>query len=278
MYLLYLDESGDPTAATDHFVVAGLAVHESGLAPLRRRVESILSKNLDAHLLGLEVHAQHINKGKGSWRKVPRPVRDGLLDDLLELMGDVEMAAEASAHLFGVVWSPGAVPSAQPLERAFEEVLLRFDRLVKTNKERGLVVCDKARYERVIQRVATKWRDEGTRFHRLSRLAEVPLFLDSGQSRLTQMADLVAYGIMQGYARGEPRYLTKLLPGFATDQDGTIHSLMHLTPGYQQCTCVACTSRQPRAEELVQDRLFSDAELGIPQRPPEAPPVDDETV
>lgn len=267
MYVLYLDESGDPTTAKDHFVVGGLAVHESGIARMRRNIEEILARHLSPELCQQEVHVQHIYKGKGVWRGVPMSVRAGLLADLFDFAGTIGHQ-QGAARLFAVVWSPGAVPSADPLERVFEEVLLRFHRLVgsedgegASDQQHGIVVCDKARYESLVQPLAMKWRDKGTRFSRLNRLAEVPLFVDSRHSRLTQLADLVVYAVLQCYARDDPDFMFRLIDGFEADVDGTLHGLLHLTPNHAACHCIACESRherRARRDVVEQGSLFGD--------------------
>jgi hypothetical protein len=64
-----------------------------------------------------------------------------------------------------------------------------------TGSDLGIVVADKARYESTLQPVVGQWRDIGTRFARLTRLVEVPLFVDSKAARLVQAADLVAHAV-----------------------------------------------------------------------------------
>ncbi len=67
----------------------------------------------------------------------------------------------------------------------------------------GLVIADKAKYEGVLQPIVQGWRTRGTRFGRLGRLAEVPLFIDSKATRLTQAADFVAHGVYRYYTAGD---------------------------------------------------------------------------
>src|SRR5207245_33720 len=92
--------------------------------------------------------------------------------------------------------------------------------------------------------IVQRWRDTGTRFARLSRLVEVPLFVDSRASRLVQCADVIAHAVYRAYAAGDDALLARLLPAFDND-GGRIHGLVHLRPRYraQDCRCAACSSR-----------------------------------
>ncbi len=86
MYLLYLDESGNPDDPADkHFVLGGIAVYE--------RQTFFLSQNLDAlqtkHFPGappVEFHASPIRSGKGFWRGIDAPVRRFVLQDIAQVI------------------------------------------------------------------------------------------------------------------------------------------------------------------------------------------------
>ncbi len=85
MYLLYLDESGNPDDPADkHFVLAGIAVFERVTHYLRREVEAVQHK----HFSGsppIDFHASHLRGGKGFWRNVAVATRDQILADLSAL-------------------------------------------------------------------------------------------------------------------------------------------------------------------------------------------------
>jgi hypothetical protein len=249
-YLLYVDESGDLADPQDHFVLGAIAVRDSEVRSLTRLIERDVARHLDEHLRGLELHAQHIRKGKGPWRSVPPNVKSGLLSDVASTLGG--FSAQQGCTLFGVVRAPLAVLSSEPLERCFEELLLRFSLMLRRVQESGrgemgLVIADKARYEDTLQPIVQAWQwTSGTRFGRLASLAEVPLFLDSRASRLTQAADLVAHGVYRRYAADDSSMFNRLLPGFDKSED-VIHGLVHLVPNYLTCGCPACRSRAGRA-------------------------------
>jgi hypothetical protein len=143
------------------------------------------------------------------------------------------------------VWSSPGLRDVDPIERCFEEMFLRFQSLLirDGSDQRGLVVADESRYESRLQPLVNDWRVSGTRLTRLSRIVEVPLFVDSGASRLIQAADLVAHAVYCSYARNDGSLLQPLLPGFDAD-DSRLHGLTHLTRTHHTCPCVACVNRR----------------------------------
>lgn len=244
-YLLYVDESGE-VGPKDHFVLGGVAVRASQVRSVTRLIEEAIGRRLDEHLRAIELHTQHIRKGKGPWRAIPPSVKDGLLADVSRALG--LFSAVQGCALFAVVRDPHAVPSSDSLERSFEELLLRFTLMLRRSdqgqsEEMGLVIADKARYEDTLQPLVQKWQwTSGTRFGRLARLAEVRLFIDSKASRLTQAADLVAHGVYRRYAANDTVIFDNLLPGFDSSE-GVVHGLVHLVRNYMRCDCPACASR-----------------------------------
>lgn len=245
MHLLYIDESGDLTNADAE--VAGLAVHESDVRQLARRVEDLLGRVLDPHLVHLEVHAQHIRKGKGPWRGVPNQVKAEIVSGIVDILAG---EADPSCQLFGVVRHPGAVPQADPIERMFEELLMRFDSYVRrrsssSKRELGLVVADEAKYAKYVQPMAANWQSgAGARSGKLRHLAEVPLFVDSKLSRLVQLADFVAHVLLLAYRDGDDLLFTDLQSRFQRRANGSLDGLVHLTPDVARCACWPCTDRR----------------------------------
>ncbi len=248
MILLYVDESGSPESPREHFVVAGVAVHEADLAKLRRQVTGILERHLDPHLRTVELHAAAILSGRGVWRSVPRATKENLLSDLCRVLANFRTATHRRFALFAVVKEPGSVPGADPMERTFEEVYLRFNgflgrRELPEGQELGLVVADEAKYENVLQPMVREWQELGTRVGRVRQIVEVPLFVDSRATQLLQLADLVAHATWRCYERGDSALLAHLLPAFDAS-DEVMHGLVHLTKAHRTCQCAPCTSRR----------------------------------
>jgi hypothetical protein len=250
LILLYVDESGNHEAADQHFVVGGVAVHEADLEALRGQVQALMSAHIVApHLQGLELHATAMRTGKGSWRSVPRTVRESLLRDIAGLLGSFTPPSGNRYALFAVVREQGAVPYADPVERTFEELYLRFNGFLQRRAPGGaqyfgLVVADEAKYEKVLQPMVTQWRELGTRIGRVRQVVEVPLFVDSRATRLLQLADFVAHAVYLLYERDQSD-LVELMQGAFDTTGGALHGLVHLTPYHLRCRCRACSTRRP---------------------------------
>jgi len=243
-----VDESGSHETTDEHFVVGGVAIHEADLEALRRRVQALVSIHLAPHLYGLELHASSMRKGRGGWRSVPRPVRESLLRDVARLLGSFSPPSGNRYALFAVVREEGAVPYANPMERTFEELYLRFNGFLQRRAPGGaqyfgLVVADEAKYEKVLQPMVSQWRELGTRVGPVRQVVEVPLFVDSKATRLIQLADLVAHSVYLLYERDDEELVT-LMQGAFDSTGGTLHGLVHLTPYHQLCRCRACSTRR----------------------------------
>jgi len=86
MYLLYLDESGNPDDPADkHFVIGGVAIFERVTFFLSQEVDQIQEKHFPG-LPPIEFHASHIRNGKGFWRNIDQPTRDFVLQDIAQVV------------------------------------------------------------------------------------------------------------------------------------------------------------------------------------------------
>lgn len=273
MLLLYIDESGTFDKDLEHSVVGGVAVHVADVEHFRHGIEEIVSAHLDEHNRSLELHANLMRSGSKEWRKIPQNVRRALLERLVTYLGSYRSPSGRPFGLLAVVRAPHAVPGVDPLERVFEELLFRFRSMLDRHSSVeeplfGVVVADEAKHEKVVQPLVLKWRQTGMRrrpwLGRLDRIVEVPLFVDSSTTRLLQAADIVAHSTYQHYERGDPSWLDPLLPAFDAGA-GVLHGLVHLCPGYRNCTCPACVSR------VARDRMRAAAlRLAKQRRTPEA--------
>lgn len=242
-----MDESGGPDAPDNYFVLGAIAISESDADALRLAVKLTIEKHLHAHLRGLEIHAKVIRTGEGPWRSIPAAVRLGLLDDLSALLHSFAQS-HPSFRLFAVAKSPHSLPDVDPVERCFEELLGRFQSMLMREQAAlgtrlGIVVADEAKYERTLQPVVTMWRDTGMRFARLSRIMEVPLFVDSKATRLLQMADLVSHATYRAYETRDDRFFNPMRPAFDS-VNGVVHGFVHLRRRWRECKCFACASRK----------------------------------
>ena len=125
MYLLYLDDSGNPDDPTDrHFVLAGCAIFERQTFHLSKQLDEIQTRHFPGQP-PVEFHASPIRSGKGFWRKVEQ----GTKSEILREIGEAIAAAPGLAIvLFGaVIQKTDYLYGEAAVRRAAEEVCRRFD-------------------------------------------------------------------------------------------------------------------------------------------------------
>jgi hypothetical protein len=248
LYLLYLDESGDENNPSDRFLVlGGIALFERQIFFLSQAIDAIQAKHFPG-VQPIEFHASEIRSGRGFWRTVPDGRRRAVLADLVSTVlaspdrGRVLYAAaiEKSVEL----WGDDAV------ERATEEICKRFDiRLVRShveekNPQRGLIVFSEGRFDRRARLWVRGFRGRGTKWGAINNLADIPYFASTKESRLLQVADLIAHAVWLLYERRDATVVGPMIRCF-DERDGVLHALVHVRPrGGGTCECPACSSRR----------------------------------
>lgn len=250
LYLLYVDESGRPEPSTTrHFVVAGLALHEEDCYPFTRSLHTLQRRWVGYANVDLELHATDMWNGRREWSRFNEARRRALIRAVLRHIARWQSPTGRKSRLFGVVVKKDATPT-KVMERAHEELFARFDEFMtrlyaEGQPHRSLVVADNSSYETLVQTMTPRWK-RGGRLGPLHSFIEVPLYVDSGASRLVQAADLVAWAIWQYYENGHPEHLQQVHGSFDSD-GGILHGMVHLRRGYRHCRCAPCVSRQTKA-------------------------------
>lgn len=254
MYLLYLDESGNPDSQVEsHFVLAGAAIFERVTYHLSRDVDEVQRRNFpdQAHV---DFHASPIRSGKGPWRKVPRHVRASVLD---ELSGVIAQSNGPGVVLFGAVIDRRLATGEDAVRRATEECCRRFDLYLRrkcqaAEPQRGLIIFAEGRYDQRAKLWVSEFRQLGTAWGTLRYLSDIPYFASAKETRPLQIADFVAHALYSLYEKRDPLLLRPILKRF-DQRDGILHGLVHVTPDWRECGCPACVSR--RAPGQVGDWL-----------------------
>jgi len=100
LYILYLDESGNPDNPADrHFVLGGAAVFEQTTFFLTRDLDNLQRKYWPSSQ-PIEFHASPIRSGKGFWRNVQANTRLAVLDELGLI---IQQSNKAGVVLFAAV-------------------------------------------------------------------------------------------------------------------------------------------------------------------------------
>jgi len=237
MYLLYLDDSGSPTDSSQrYFVLAGISVFERQGHWLSEQLDTIAARFDPADPASIELHGSPMLKGSKFWRSVPRAERNRAMMDALGVIG----SSHNSNRLFAAVVRKAWISPRDPVDYAFEQVCSRFDqylmRLYKAgDPQRGIIILDKSAREEAIQHLAMGFKKDGHSWGVLRNMAEVPVFLDSRNSRLVQLADLIAYAAFQKYEHGNSEFFDII--GHRFDTSGGIVHGFHVADGAGQDSC-----------------------------------------
>ena len=246
MYLLYLDESGNPADASDrHFVLAGLAVFERRTYWMQQAAEIIKATNFPT-APPLDFHTQPIRNGKGFWRHITPERRAEVLAQIGNVMA---RAPQAECVLFGaVVEKTDQVHGDEAIRLALEQVCKRFDTLLKRkarrgNPQRGLIVLAQSHYEQRAKAWVSQFRGLGTQWGVLTNLSDIPFSAPAKESRMLQLADYVAHALYLLFERRDAT-LIKAIIGRFDATGGVYHGMVHLSANRgHDCGCPACASR-----------------------------------
>ena len=216
MYLMYVDESGDPglvNSPSRYFVLSGLVVHESHwqqyldqLIAFRRRMQSAFGLRLSE-----ELHAAAFISRPGGLVRIPRNDRLTIIR-----MFTSELAAMEQIRLINIVVDKSTkTPPCDPFVVAWRALLQRFSNTMSyrnfpgsfSSKESGMVFPDQTDIKKLTQLFRQMRRYNpvpnqtafgiGYRNLRITNIVEDPNFRSSAHSYYIQAADLAAFLLYQ---------------------------------------------------------------------------------
>lgn len=247
MYILYLDDSGSASdPSMEHFVLGGVCIPEENIRWLSSKLERYATTLDHNNPKNVEFHAAECYRGAiAPWKEMhDKKERISVIKNVLGTVDD----ARPGVVVLGCAIHKPSFPGQDPVELAFEDLSSRFNKFIEHhpisgNRQRGIIIIDKSTYEIGLQKLASSFRESGNRWgNQLRCIVEVPLFVDSGSSRLVQLADHIAYAIHRRYNQQDLTYFNCIENRF--DQyDGIIHGLSHKQYYNHICTCPACLSR-----------------------------------
>ncbi len=258
MYILHLDESGLHAEAS-HFVLAGLAVFEREIHWFGQDLDALQELYLPDQTEPVHFHASRLRVREGA---TPEPPWDKLTGrQRRELKGRIyDIIRERRGVLFGCAiqkqWA--AARGVDPYERAFEELVSRFDLFmsrqnraaatVGEGEQRGLLVLAESSYRKTLGILARQLQSTGTRWGTsLHNITGTPLFAPAAETRLLQLADFCSNAIYGRYHGGLTGDFDRIAVKFDYD-NGVLHGLSHRTTD-ANCGCLACFSRRMRPSE-----------------------------
>ncbi|MCL5783034.1 MAG: DUF3800 domain-containing protein [Candidatus Thermoplasmatota archaeon] len=249
MYVLYLDESGDYSNwnENNNFVLAGVAIHEGQIGTLSRALDQIQDKFFPGIEATIPFHAVDIAKGKKKFRELGVKRQGELLGELYRMVGN-QMFPNLIA--FGTCFHISAYKAGtRVLDVVFEDIVTRFNTFMvrQYNHRRptkGLIIMDQA-HEKKYRELFQGFRESGTRYGAVNNVVDIPYFAGGVDTRMIQVADLVAYSVYQYYEHDNSEYFNQVSDRF--DRRGPRDppdGLKHITS--EDCQCIACRWRSDR--------------------------------
>ena len=207
MYLLYVDESGDPgERGSDYLILGAVALFEGKWQEISDKIDGVVSRYFPGGNKPGELHFTELRSGKGEFRSLSKSRRGHFLKDYCFVM-DRLLSFEIA--FFSVIaekatWfakNPGKSGDDLYME-LFEDLSSRFDLFlrrqhVKGRSNRGVIIADphKPSLSKVLKENQRRFQTSGTRWAKVFNLIETIFFLDSQDSPGLQLADLCSFGV-----------------------------------------------------------------------------------
>ena len=246
MHLLYLDDSGStPNPNEDYLVLGGISVFEAQAYFLTNEMDKLAQNIFPENPHQLEFHASEIfSRRTAPWDRMKKEEAQGVIKAVLRIAAK----SYESARIFACAVHKASFLGRDPMEVAFEDLCSRFDKFLSRlqasgDTQRGLIILDESTHKTTLQAMARDFRVLGTRWGAIHNLADTPLFIDSRASRLTQIADHIAYSVFRRYQACDTSYFD-IISGRIDSCDGVIHGLSHKQNIDSSCLCPACLSRR----------------------------------
>jgi hypothetical protein len=258
MYLLYLDESGDPNGwqYQKNYVLAGVAIWEGQIWRLSCELDNLQDKYFHGISCPIAFHASDIRRGKGTHFENMKPeLREEILKEVCNVVAN---SVFPSLVAFATTVDISAYESPLQVRRlTLEDVCARFNtflmRQFKANKgSKGLLIIDRNR-EGEYRSLMADFKRDGVKSGYLGQIVDIPYFAGCSDTRMLQLADAVANAVFQYYEKGIAEYLDIILPKFdRREKDHPPDGLKHFTKN-QPCPCPACNWRGKKASERDTD-------------------------
>lgn len=246
MHILYLDDSGSPINPNEeYFILGGVCIPEKSIRWLSYQLDKLASTINPTAPETVEFHAAEIFSGKTPpWNKITdKKDRVRIIQNVLGVLEK----AHSEIVLFACAIHKKSYPNDDPVLMAYEELANRFHAHLERDigqEETGLIIIDKTSYETGLQNLAKSFRKSGTKWgSQLRSIVEVPLFVDSAASRITQFADHIAYSVFRRYNANDLTYFNCIENRFF-QKNNIIHGLVHRQLNNRDCTCPACITRR----------------------------------
>ena len=207
IYLLYVDESGDPGPTGSQFLILGAAaIFEGKWLALERDLRALIDRYFPAPPKPSEIHLADLRKGRNEFRVLTAVQRSSLLNDFCQLALNL-LATEFV--MFSVIADKPHWFATHPgkggddlYAEMFEDLSSRFDLFLRRRhaegaSSKGIVIADphKKALSDALRTNHQLYQRRGTRWDVLYNLIETVFFLASHESPGLQFADLASHAV-----------------------------------------------------------------------------------
>jgi hypothetical protein len=205
MYLLYVDESGDPGPnGSPYLLLGGAAIFEGKWLHVDSDIRQLIARYFPSTPRPDEIHFAPLLQGKEHYRSLSRADRLGLIRDFCQLVNSL-LTSEIA--LFTVIADKAWWFSNNPgkggddlYAELFEQLSSRFDlflrrRHAEGSPSKGIVIADehKPALSTALKNNYKAYQQNGHKWGSTYNLIETVFFLPSEESPGLQIADLCAY-------------------------------------------------------------------------------------
>lgn len=246
MYILYLDESGNPDGwnSQKNFIIGGIAIHEGQVDALSKQIDVVQAKYFPQVSFQINLHAHEIQAGVGHFQSLGSTKQ-------LELLKDVYSVIQAGRYPNFTIFATDmdismAVNGYQTVYDTFQDICKRFSIMLdrfynRGSPTKGLLVIDEA-HEKQYREMLREFKTTGTKYGYIRNIADVPYFGRSIHTRMIQVADFITYAVFRYYEYGDRTFFDMIKDRFDRRAPGEPpEALKHLTKN--PCTCDACAWR-----------------------------------
>jgi hypothetical protein len=257
LYLLYVDESGDPNGWENQkiFVLGAIAVHEGQVTTLTERLDKIQAKYFPSVSLPIAFHAVDVHGGRGRFDHVDKETRMKLMKEIYEFIASIgypKLIALATCIDDTAITSAG-----ETIDKTLDDLCSRFNIFLRRlyangTPSKGLMIVDQA-HEEQYRQLLHLFQAQGTKYGLLGHIVDIPYFAGRKDTRMLQLADFVAYAVFRYYERDDESFLRMILDKF--DKKGASReadAFKHITN--KDCRCLACKWRLPASSLYKTDK------------------------
>jgi len=248
VYLLYVDESGDPNGWSNqaNFVLGAVAIHEGQVFGLTKQLDGIQQKYFPATTIPIPFHAEEISSGHGRFKSFDKVTRQSILHDVYDVIAKMSFP---NLVLFAACVDDTALPSiAETLDVVLTDISSRFNIMLVRQfnygaPNKGLMIVDQA-HEDQYRKLVAGFQTKGSKYGLLTHIVDIPYFATRKDTRMLQLADFCAYAVFRYYERKDATYLEMILERFdRRSLRSPPEGLKHITQR-PACQCVACSWRR----------------------------------